>query len=70
MAALGSYFGAHTADLKIYMGSFQIGLGNFGEFDDFDVEFTGSYVVLFNSGDLTIGIKLSDKKPTDLSGQR
>lgn len=68
MAKLGQYFGAHTGVLKIYVGFFQIGSGTFKTFNDFQTEFTGSYVILGQPGTFTIGIRLTDDDPASSSG--
>ena len=42
MAKLRSYFGVHTDELKIYVGFFDVGSGKFTDFDDMEIDFSGS----------------------------
>lgn len=67
MAILGSFFGVHAGDLKISIGFFDIGQGNFTVFDDTEVDFAGSYNAFGQKGTFAIRIRLTDS-PDAASG--
>jgi len=60
LAKLGSYFGTHAGRLKIYVGFFEVGSGAVTLFSDAEVDFAGSYHVFGQSGEFTLGIRLTD----------
>ena len=68
MATLGSYFGPHTGNRKIYLGIFPVGSGSFPTFSDFQTEFDGSYAALGHSGTFKIGLHLTDRNAESTSG--
>jgi hypothetical protein len=68
MARLGTFFGPHNGQLKIYVSGADVGSGSFGAFADFNANFTGSYSFLFESGNLALGITLADQNPASSSG--
>lgn len=68
MARLSTHFGPHVGNLRIYLGIFSVGSGNFGVFDDFSAAFAGAYEVFGQSGKLALAIRLTDAKPQSTSG--
>jgi hypothetical protein len=68
MAKLDPFFGPHAGSLQIYVASFSVGSGKFTAFSDYQADFTGSYSFLFQSGNITIAIGLSDQNAASTSG--
>ncbi len=68
MAKLDPYFGPHAGSLKIYVGIFSIGTGDFTAFSDFQAAFAGSYSAFGQSGTFAIAIGLTDQNPASTSG--
>lgn len=68
MARIAPYFGPHTGPLKIWLGIFQIGSGNFTAFSDFQADFSGTYSALGHSGRFAIKIALTDQNAASTSG--
>ena len=68
MAKLGTFFGPHTGELKMWVSIFQVGSGSFSAFSDFNAAFSGTYSFLGQSGSLTLGIDLTDHDPAGTSG--
>ena len=68
MAKLGTYFGTHDGDMKLYVGMFQVGSGRFNAFSDFQSEFAGTYSAFGQAGQFTIDVRLTDSSATNTSG--
>lgn len=68
MARFGGYLGTHTGTLKIYVGPWSVGTGQFGTFGDFEVKFDGSYDFAGQSGNLAIAIKQTNQNPQESAG--
>ncbi len=68
MAKIAPYFGPHSGPLKIWLGIFQIGSGNFTAFSDFQADFAGTYSALGHSGRFAIKIALTDQNTASTSG--
>ena len=68
MAKLTTYFGPHSGVLRVYVGMFKVGSGEFSSFDDFHAAFSGSYKVFGKSGTLSLDVKLTDQQPDSTSG--
>lgn len=68
MAKLEPYFGPHTGALRIFVGIFQVGSGDFPTFTDYQAAFVGSYSAFGQSGTFTISIALTDQNPSSTSG--
>ncbi len=68
MAKLGPYFGGHTGTLKIYVGFFPVGSGQFAAFSDYQAKFKGSYQFAGQSGTFSIEIKLTDQNAQSATG--
>jgi hypothetical protein len=71
MATLGPFAGPHQGNLRIWAQILlaYVGNGRFTYFEDYRAEFQGSYQVFSQSGNITIGVELSDRNPTAASGQ-
>lgn len=68
MSTLTPYFGPHAGALKIYVGIFSVGTGQFTNFGDFLAIFTGSYSAFGQSGTFAIAIALTDQNAASTSG--
>jgi len=68
MAKLEPYFGPHAGPMKIYLGFFQVGSGDFSSFSDYQAQFAGTYSALGNSGTFAIAISLTDRNAANNSG--
>ena len=68
MARLTTCFGPHSGELRIYVGIFKVGTGQFSSFDDFHAAFAGSYKMLGKSGALSLEVKLTDQQPNSEAG--
>lgn len=68
MAKLNPYFGTHAGEMKIYVGVYQVGKGEFDQFGDFSATFDGSYQFLGQQGTLELQLTLSDQNPAAPAG--
>lgn len=68
MAKLGTYIGTHDGTQNIYVGLFSVGEGQFKSFDDFRMEFAGSYQFFGKSGEFAIAVNLTDQQADSATG--
>ena len=68
MATLDPFFGPHTGLMKIWLGFFEVGSGNFLAFANYQTQFDGTYSALGQSGTFKIGVTLTDQNAASASG--
>jgi hypothetical protein len=68
MTTLVPFFGPHTGPMKIWVGIFEVGKGNFPTFGNYQAQFAGSYSAFGHSGTFKIGVTLTDQNTASASG--